>query len=149
MESSCRIIYRSTSTEEFPSNDELFDLAEVSARNNQRDGITGLLILSGSTFLQVLEGAAQPVNAVFQRICRDPRHHTVELLQFETISESYFDSWNMRLVDLHDLPMGQRQLLMDKYDHTDGMVQIPTMLHLAFALLLDAKAICLNQPWSK
>ncbi|MEM1293903.1 MAG: BLUF domain-containing protein [Verrucomicrobiota bacterium] len=147
MKPSCRIIYRSISAEEFPTNEDILDLAEVSARNNQRDGITGLLILSGSQFLQVLEGEVQPVNALFQRICRDPRHHSVELVQYENTSETYFQEWNMRLVDLYDLPMEKRSLFMDKYEHNDGRVRIPSGFQLAFALLLDAKAICMNQRW--
>lgn len=138
----CRLIYRSTSTDEVPSNEDLQDLAEVAVKNNQRDGITGLLLLSGSTFLQVLEGPSQKLSELFQRISRDPRHHKIELVQFQPVSESYFEDWDMRLVDLYDLPMEKRRLFMDKYECDDDAVLIPDKIHLIFSLLLDARAVC-------
>ncbi|MFT5469099.1 MAG: hypothetical protein ACI8UO_004214 [Verrucomicrobiales bacterium] len=45
--------------------------------------------------------------------------------------------------------MEQRRVFMKKYEHEDGVVQIPKRLYEVFALLLDAKAICLNQPWAE
>jgi len=138
----CRLIYRSSSTDEVPSNEDLQSLAEVAAKNNQRDSITGLLVLSGSEFVQVLEGPSQKVSALFQRISRDERHHKIELVQFQPVSESYFEDWDMRLVDLYDLPMEKRRLFMEKYEIEDEAVKIPDKIHLIFSLLLDAKAVC-------
>lgn len=144
----CRLIYRSQSTEEVPSNAQLRELAKVASERNQEDGITGLLILSGTRFLQVLEGPSDKVNATFQRICRDGRHHDIELLTFESAPDPCFDTWNMRLVDLHDLPMPSRQVFLEKYDHEDEAVVIPDSVPLALALLLDARAVCLDQAWA-
>ena len=143
----CRLIYRSVSTEEIPSNEDLLKLSEEASANNLRDGITGLLVLSGSEFLQVLEGPVAKVNALFQKISRDPRHHTVELIFYEEVSETYFGNWDMRMVDLHDLPKETRRIFMEKYQHEDGIVSIPSKPQLTFALLLDVKAICLNKAW--
>ena len=131
------------------SNEDLLTLVEKAAENNQREAIAGLLLLAGDQFLQVLEGPLDAVNSLFQRICRDERHHTIALISFEPAAKSYFEDWNMRLVDLYDLPMQQRQVFMGKYRHEDGVVEIPDKLHEVFALLLDAKAICLNQPWAE
>ena len=90
------------------------------------------------------------MNALFQKISGDARHHTIELISFEPAVEIYFEDWNMRLVDLYDLPMNQRQILMDKYESDDeGGVIIPRKLHQIFSLLLDAKAICTGQPWAE
>lgn len=130
------------------SNEDLRQLVKRAVENNQGDGISGVLVLAGTRFLQVLEGPADRVNALFQKICHDDRHHTIELITFEPAVESYFEDWHMRLVDLYDLPMEQRSLFMKKYRHDDGIVRIPDRLNEVFALLLDAKAICLNQPWA-
>lgn len=138
----CRLIYTSISSEEIISNDDLNALVQHSAENNQRENITGMLLLSGDRFLQVLEGGSKSVNRLYGKITQDPRHHDVELVSFESIGTSYFEDWNMRLVDLYDLPMRPRKFLMEKYEHKDGEIVIPTRLHTAFSLLLDARALC-------
>jgi hypothetical protein len=138
----CRLIYTSTSSEEIISNEDVRDLVRQSAINNRRGEITGLLLLSGNRFLQVLEGGSETVNRLYGRIYQDPRHHDVELLSFEPIGTAYFTEWNMRLVDLYDLPLPSRQFLMEKYDHSDGEIQIPERIHEVISLLLDAKALC-------
>ena len=138
----CRLIYTSISTDEIISNDDLASLVRHSAERNQRAKITGMLLLSGDRFLQVLEGGSKAVNRLYGKIVQDPRHHTVELISFESIGTSYFKDWNMRLVDLYDLPMRPRKFLMEKYEHKDGEIVIPSQLHAVFSLLLDARALC-------
>ena len=137
----CRLIYQSISTEEIISNEALSALMGLAARNNQRDEITGLLLLSGDHFLQVLEGDSKKVNQLFGKIVRDERHHSVELISFESIGTSYFPDWSMRLVDLYNLPGDSRSSLMEKYQHRDGEIRIPDTFHEVFALLLDARAL--------
>jgi len=117
-----------------------------SSKNNLRDKITGLLLLSGDRFLQVLEGDSKAVNRLYGKIYQDSRHREVELISFESIDVPYFETWGMRLVDLYDLPTHPRQFLMDKYEHLDGDIQIPSRLHEVFSLLLDAKALCQPNP---
>jgi len=137
----CRLIYRSLATEDVVANEVLRELEETSSANNRKAGITGLLLYTGHEFLQVLEGPEKEVNALFQKISRDPRHETVRLLTFELIGPVYFEQWSMRVVDLFDLPGPERQLFMAKYQHEDGVVGIPESLHEIYALLLDARAV--------
>lgn len=131
------------------SNEELRDLVRQSAENNRARGITGLLLLSGGDFLQVLEGPSDAVNKLFNRIVRDPRHHDVSLIAFEQIGPFYFDEWDMHLVDLFDLPKLPRELLASKYSVKDGAVVIPERLHEVYGLLLDARTICRGRPWEE
>ena len=140
--SRCRLIYSSISSKEIVSNDAIRMLIKRSAENNLRDKITGLLLLSGDRFLQVLEGDSKAVNRLYGKIYQDPRHREVELISFEPIDVPYFETWGMRLVDLYDLPTHPRQFLMDKYEYVDGDIQIPARLHEVFSLLLDAKTLC-------
>ncbi|MCF7983321.1 MAG: BLUF domain-containing protein [Thiohalocapsa sp.] len=143
----CRLIYRSLCSDASMPNDELGELVRQSAENNRALGITGLLLLSGNDFLQVLEGPSDAVNTLFNRIIRDPRHHDVSLIAFEQIGPVYFDEWDMHLVDLFDLPKQPRELLAAKYSVKDGAVVIPGRLHEVYSLLLDARTICRGRPW--
>jgi hypothetical protein len=145
--SHCRLIYQSTSARNPVDNEDLRALVERSTENNKAAGITGLLLLSGNRFLQVLEGPSEAVNALFGRIIRDKRHRDVQLLTYEPIGEVYFDDWNMYLVDLFDLPKAPREYLASKYSTHEGAVRIPSRLHEVYALLLDARSICLTRPW--
>lgn len=140
--SRCRLIYSSISSKEIASNVTIKELVKRSAQNNLRDKITGLLLLSGDRFLQVLEGDSKAVNRLYGKIYQDARHREVELISFEAIDIGYFETWGMRLVDLYDLPIHPRRFLMDKYEHTDGNIHIPARLHEVFSLLLDAKTLC-------
>jgi hypothetical protein len=143
----CRLIYRSTATAEMVSNAEIKALVEQAAEANRARRITGLLLLSGNRFLQVLEGPYAEVNRLFGTIMADPRHHSVELISFEPLESAYFEEWGMHLADLYDLPAGPRALLAAKYRHKDGVILIPDRLHEVYALLLDARALCLSTPW--
>ena len=145
--SQCRLIYRSTVSDKLIANETLSDLVQRSSESNKAAGITGLLLLSGDQFLQVLEGPSDAVNQLFGRIMRDKRHHDVRLLTFEPIGDVYFSDWNMYLVDLYDLPKGPRECLGRKYRSREGAVEIPERLQEIYALLLDARAMCLNRPW--
>jgi hypothetical protein len=138
----CRLIYKSQAAGDFPSNTMLRDIEETARQNNSTHDITGLLLVSGNRFLQVLEGPYTEVNALFSRIVHDKRHRQVELVTFEALETPYFDNWNMRLVDLYDLPKGPRELMAQKYPHDEGSILIPEHIHEIYALLLDAKAIC-------
>ena len=142
-----RLIYTSTATAEVVSNETLRDLADRASAANADRQITGLLILSGNRFLQVLEGPHRHVNALYRNLVRDPRHRDVELITFEPMENAYFDDWNMRLVDLYDLPRAPREYLAAKYRHKDGNILIPDRLHEVYALLLDAKLLCVSSPW--
>lgn len=145
--SHCRLIYQSVCVRNPIDNDDLRDLVQRSTENNRAAGITGLLLLSGNRFLQVLEGPSDAVNALFGRIIRDKRHRDVQLLTYEPMGDAYFDDWNMYLVDLFDLPKAPREYLARKYATYEGAVRIPNRLHEVYALLLDARSICLTRPW--
>ena len=144
--SGCRLIYRSVSSEPYMSKGALQELVQQSARNNSKENITGLLVVSGDRFLQVLEGPSEAVNRLFGRIMADKRHRDVNLVSFEPIGPFYFDKWSMHLVDLYNLAMQPRQFLTQKYDHKEGVIRIPEKLHEAYSLLLDAKVYWHAEP---
>jgi hypothetical protein len=67
----------------------------ASRRNNQRDGITGLLYADGRRFLQALEGEEEAVERAYARIATDPRHRALVVLSRRTVSEREFGAWAM------------------------------------------------------
>ena len=129
------------------SNQTLHNLELKSSVANAEHSITGLLVLSGNVYLQVLEGGSRDVTELFGRIIRDKRHHLVELVSFEAVAERFFDDWNMRLVDLHDLPGDKRVAMTTKYESQDGNIQVPIDVHKVLAFLLDVKHLCNSTPW--
>jgi len=141
----CRLIYKSNTCWDDLDNEILVKLAKQSAKNNQAMDVSGLLVLSGETFLQVLEGPLGAVNSLYVKIIADPRHSSPRLLSFESITSRQFSEWSMHVVDLYDLPIHHRGLLAAKYPLNGDYIEIPDDSALNLSLLLDAKAICLSE----
>ncbi len=72
------------------------EILNSSRRNNERDGISGLLVyISNGTFLQVLEGSDAAVEDAMQRIIADIRHVDIAVLVDKWSRESQFAEWSM------------------------------------------------------
>ncbi|MEL7022840.1 MAG: BLUF domain-containing protein [Pseudomonadota bacterium] len=83
-----------------PAQDEAIQLATAAARNNHRDGVSGVLFSQHGLFLQWLEGPASKVCELMYRIAADDRHHDVRLLSAGWGSERRFPDWSMQLADI-------------------------------------------------
>ncbi len=90
-----QIVYISTSRAERPSLDLVESILSASRRNNARDGLTGLLIVGGRRFLQVLEGPAEALDRAYARIKQDPRHFALVELSRRQVSAPSFPEWDM------------------------------------------------------
>ena len=102
MSSLIHCIYASAETSRFDSS-ELADLLRHARNNNQRLGLTGMLLFSGGSFLQVLEGDADVVDAMYERIALDTRHGQVTLIIREPIAKRSFNDWSMGFFEIaHD-----------------------------------------------
>ena len=97
-----RLMYASRAADSVGT-DELAAILRRSRQDNHASGITGLLCLSGGSFLQVLEGGRSQVSALYNRIAADARHRDVVLLSYEEIGERRFAGWAMGLIDLSRL----------------------------------------------
>ena len=75
--------------------DEILDILLVARQNNERLGVTGMLLYRDGNFLQVLEGPASVVDSLIQRIRRDPRHAGFILMSRTYIEERQFQEWSM------------------------------------------------------
>jgi hypothetical protein len=90
-----RLIYRSVVARPVRFQD-VEAIAEISAKNNSKVGVSGMLVYTPSHFLQVLEGEKDAVEKVYSRVKKDPRHHMVQTLATETAAERAFGNWGMR-----------------------------------------------------
>jgi hypothetical protein len=94
MKSLISLIYASRSTECFHEH-EIPDLLQQVRIANAKQELTGMLLYISGSFLQVLEGKPEIVDAVFSRILRDKRHGHLTLIARESISERAFEGWTM------------------------------------------------------
>ena len=96
-----RLLYASDAVEPIDAK-MLESILEESRGYNQEHGITGMLCSyeDGNGFLQVLEGAREEINTLYNTIIRDERHTDVVLLSYEEIDERKFANWRMGRIDL-------------------------------------------------
>jgi len=100
-----RLIYASRADEPL-STDALSSMMKSSRDHNAAAGITGVLVYSDGIFLQLLEGGRNAVNAVYNRITQDKRHHDVVLLSYDEVAERRFAGWAMGQANLSRLNPG-------------------------------------------
>jgi hypothetical protein len=97
-----RLIYSSLASEPMQAQ-ELEEMLTWSRMLNEANGITGLLLYfppeltDQPSFLQLLEGEADVVEATYDRIARDARHHDVRLVSLRDVEQRLFPQWSMGL----------------------------------------------------
>jgi hypothetical protein len=90
-----RILYLSTANQTFSSRD-LLELLQTARVRNDAMHITGMLVQSDGDFLQVLEGEPADVVGIYDRICVDPRHRDIKVLQRGLgYGDRLFPNWAM------------------------------------------------------
>jgi hypothetical protein len=74
---------------------DITNLLQRARENNQRLGLTGMLLYTEGSFFQVLEGEADVVDALYAKILVDKRHVQVTKVVSEPIAKRAFDAWSM------------------------------------------------------
>jgi len=99
-----RLIYASQSVRPMSESD-LIALLKEARKNNEILGLTGLLLYSNQSFLQVLEGEVEKIDGLYTRIEKDQRHRALRLLMRAPIDSRKFEGWSMGFehVDEEDL----------------------------------------------
>lgn len=138
----CRLNYKSIAVEETLTDSGLKNMLDQCNENNAKLKVTGILLVTGNQFLQVLEGPIKFVNEIFCKIMLDKRHHTVELIDYGQIYNPFFFYWSMRLVNVEQLPEPTRNDFLVKYPQLADSAAYPDDPILIHALLLDAKHVC-------
>jgi hypothetical protein len=94
MNSPSHLIYASSAASQM-SVRELRDILDRAQIVNSELGVTGILLHSGGSFFQVLEGDAEVIDSLYAKIGRDQRHKNVVLIVREPIASRSFADWSM------------------------------------------------------
>lgn len=92
----CLIYVSRTST--VLSDEQLTTLMTSAQAKNNHSHITGMLLMNGDYFFQLLEGEEETVRQLYARIQRDKRHQEVHLLFASALEKRHCPSWNMLLL---------------------------------------------------
>lgn len=130
-----QLIYISAATH-LMSNEELTALLSQAKLMNSQCGITGMLVYSNGSFLQVLEGPKEAVESTYSRIQRDPRHQHCQVLLYHPIDARLFEGWYM---GFESISTEQLQELSGTIDFF-GDCPIPERGAAAFQLLSSFRA---------
>ena len=131
-----RVMYVSTKHASF-SDEEITELGHRSSLNNNRLGLTGVLISVHEYFFQILEGKQAVLESLLEKIRSDSRHRDVTILSVEYgLEDRLFTDWGMRTVCLNDesgvLLQAMRMMLRNiaQSHHIIGRYTQPTVLKL-------------------
>jgi hypothetical protein len=111
-------------------------IAEILAsarRNNARHGVTGALLFSDGCFAQVLEGAREDVEAVFETIQCDPRHCDVTIMHLHSVEERSFGEWSMAFGGIDGVSVDPR-INADGMGPVEGILALQAGANLLAAL---------------
>jgi hypothetical protein len=93
------LLYRSKATHPLTTG-QLAQLVEQAQQWNEKHQLTGLLCYSSDGyFVQVLEGPAPAVHALYANIQRDNRHGQVTTLSDKASATRWFADWKMALIE--------------------------------------------------
>lgn len=73
-----------------------------SRTNNKKNGLVGVLYFGDGCFFQCLEGAAEAVDKLYEKLLRDDRHKELKILSRKPIDSLSFSNWSMKHVPLED-----------------------------------------------
>jgi hypothetical protein len=117
-------VYCSASTKTILSSRELESLLEECRRNNSKADVTGLLLYQNGSFFQVLEGEPATVEALFDKICLDKRHHQTKKIIFEPIVARSFAAWTMGFPKVTSKELATIPGLSDFFHHGTSYVEL-------------------------
>jgi hypothetical protein len=82
---------------------EMLNIVADARINNEKTGVTGLLLFNSGNFMQLVEGAESTVDTLYKKIEKDRRHTEVKLLLKEPITHRNFSNWTMGFRDVAKL----------------------------------------------
>jgi hypothetical protein len=80
--------------------DGLSSLLSEARLQNQRRGITGMLLYQQDTFMQMLEGEEDNVRSLYAKLLQDKRHKALHIVHEGHTDRRVFDDWSMGFVNM-------------------------------------------------
>lgn len=71
------------------------DLVVAARQKNEKLGITGALVCTGTDFAQYLEGDESTVGSLIAQISDDPRHEDLIVLEAREVADARFGRWRL------------------------------------------------------
>jgi hypothetical protein len=119
----------------------LRSILATSQANNTRDGLTGFLLFDQKWFFQILEGEHDSVITTYNRIQKDARHDTIELMALRQVGRRSFPEWSMggamRSLD-------QQEIFL-RHGVTDGLDPKKMVAPTVVALAMDLQEYAVNR----
>lgn len=94
-----QLIYTSVPTEQLTRKHGR-EIAAQSSQFNKAANVTGVLLISDLTILQVLEGREDAVRSIYQRIVQNVLHTRCDVLLARRCQTRSFSSWSMGYCDI-------------------------------------------------
>ena len=84
------------------ANIEVARILEQAQRNNERKGITGVLVINENYFLQSIEGARPLINELLRELVNDKRHLSLRIVACHEIEQRRWSKWSMKYLTPSD-----------------------------------------------
>jgi len=96
--------YISTPTRPMTTND-LMDILNGARVNNVCIGVSGMLLYTGTEFIQILEGEEKVIEELLDTIKKDPRHRDFRIIEKKKVTTREYAEWTMgfKRIDKEDL----------------------------------------------
>lgn len=86
--------------------DILNSIQLTAVRHNSAHDITGVLLYRSGHFLQLLEGPAEHVDALYESILGDTRHREIQMLVRRPAAARSAEAWSMGVLNLDNAESG-------------------------------------------
>lgn len=99
-----RVIYSSKASPDLSITD-IERILETARKKNTAHEITGIMILAGNSFIQLLEGNGATIETLLEKIRSDGRHTDMEVLTKDQSDHRIFSQWAMAYSAIDNIGM--------------------------------------------
>ena len=82
--------------------DDVESILAAARTNNPLQGLSGVLIFNGTTFMQILEGVAPAIDELIARLKQDKRHSNMSIRDERPIAQRTFPNWAMAYLQMEN-----------------------------------------------
>jgi hypothetical protein len=100
------LLYTSEAVNDF-NQQQMLELLNQARTNNQRRGVTGLLIYHKKEFMQLIEGEKEEILELWRTIKVDKRHYASKAIYHGAINERGFSDWSIAFQNIDKLDISK------------------------------------------